>query len=478
MFIASLLGNLHPAIVHLPIGILLLAGLLEWMMIFRRFRSHAPLIPLITAIGALAAILACITGLTLEATGDYNGEAVDRHKWAGLSTALIASVYFVVRRKGGHFERYPNRARWGSLLMLASVTITGHWGGDLTHGSGFLWKGVISVGSNVTGDASAEFRPVADVMQARAWPDLVSQVMQAKCVSCHGPSKQKGGLRLDDPEHILKGGKNGRVISPGYADQSEIFKRIMLPPEDEYHMPPEDKPQLSSQDRILIEWWIANGADLKRKVSEIGIDDSTLAVLKSYEAGQQGVAQVESAPIIPVDPVAKADPAVIESIRNQGVVILPVDPSNGYLTANFVNAQRPSDSLLKLLEPLADQLIWLKLSGSDLTDAGCETIARLKRLTRLHIDHTRITDAGLKSLLSLDQLQKLNLSGDSVSVQGLKQLVVLKALRSLNLWQTRVGQAELADLIRSLPSVRIDTGGYQLPFLPSDTMIVKDTRKK
>lgn len=474
---ASLIGNLHPAIVHLPIGILLLAGLLEWMMIFRRFRSGAPLIPLITAIGALAAILACITGLTLESSGDYDGDMVDRHKWAGLTTALIACIYFVVRRKGGLIGRYPNRARWGSLLMLASVTITGHWGGDLTHGSGFLWKGVTGGGRTDT-EGVSEFRPVADVMQAKAWPELVSQVMQAKCVSCHGPAKQKGGLRLDDPEYILKGGKNGRVISPGAVDQSEIFKRIMLPPDDEFHMPPEEKPQLSRQDRILIEWWISNGADFKRTVAEIGIDDSTLAVLKSYESSQGADKRVVSEPVIPVDPVSTADPAVLESIRKQGVVILPIDPSSGYLMVNFVNTQRQTDSLLKLLEPLSEQILWLKLSSSDLTDAGCETIAGFKRLTRLQIDHTRITDAGLKPLMSLEKLQKLNLAGDSVTLSGLRQLKAMKALSSLNLWQTRVAYPDLADLARSMPSVRIDTGGYQLPFLPSDTMIVKDTRKK
>ena len=68
-----------------------------------------------------------------------------------------------------------------------------------------------------SGNETPEFRPVADVLQARAYQDLVAQVITSKCVSCHGPSKQKGGLRLDEQTYILKGGKNGVVLS----DQSK-----------------------------------------------------------------------------------------------------------------------------------------------------------------------------------------------------------------------------------------------------------------
>jgi mono/diheme cytochrome c family protein len=433
---------------------------------------------LITAIGAISAILACITGLVLESSGDYDGDAVSRHKFAGLSTALIATLYYVIRRKGGLLGIYPVRARWGSLIMLASVTITGHLGGDLTHGSGFIWKGTSFAGMDAASTGISEFRPVADVLEARAYPDLVSQVMQTKCVSCHGPSKQKGGLRLDDQVHMLKGGKNGIVINPGIAGNSELFKRLMLPPEDEHHMPPKEKPQLSDQDRALIEWWISKGADFNKTVKEIGIDDSTLAILRVYQTGKSESAQHTYEQLVPEENVPNADPALLDKLRNQGVVILQIDPSKGYLMANLINVTRPVDSLLVEMEPLHNQLIWLKLSGSDLSDAGCNPISRFNRLTRLQIDDTRITDNGLTAISTLDKLEKLNLAGDSITIKGLQQLKGMSSLKSLNIWKINNGNINMSEVFTILPSVKIDTGGYTLPFLSSDTMIVKDTRKK
>lgn len=478
MILASLIGNLHPAIVHLPIGILVLAGLLEWMMIFRRFRAGAPLIPIITAIGAVTAILACITGLSLEASGDYDGDAIDRHKWAGIVTALIASLYYAIRRKGGLVGMYPARARWGSLIMLASVTVTGHWGGDLTHGSGFLWKGFEMAGADSERKDAAGFRPVADVLEARAYPDLVAQVMQAKCISCHGAAKQKGGLRLDDPASILKGGKNGIVLTSGALDKSELFKRLMLPSEDEYHMPPKEKPQLSVQDRKLIEWWIASGADFNKTVKEIGIDDSTLASLRIYQDGEGSTAQHTYEQVVPEEKVPDADPVLLENLRTQGVVILQIDPSNGYLMVNLLNASRPADSLLLNMKPLAQQLLWLKLSGSNLSDAGCNAISEFKNLTRLQLDRTQITDVGLQKLTSLNKLEKLNLAGDSITLAGLEPLKKMASLKTLNLWNTAIRGSEWPAALNLLPSVKVDTGGYSLAFLPSDTAIVMDTRKK
>jgi uncharacterized membrane protein/mono/diheme cytochrome c family protein len=477
MFNASLIGNLHPAIVHLPIGILVLAGLLEWLMLFRRFRSGAPLIPLITAIGALTAILACITGLLLESSGEYDGDAVTRHKWSGLITALIASTYFVARRKGGLLGMFPNRARLGSLVMLASVTITGHWGGDLTHGSGFLWKGMYPTGKDGSESDGSTFRPVADVLQAKAYQDLVGQVMTTKCVSCHGPSKQKGGLRLDDQSQILKGGKNGIVITPGFAANSELLKRLLLPPEDEHHMPPKEKPQLSLQDRTLIEWWISKGADFNKTVKEIGIDDSTLSILRIYQ-GEQITASHTYEPLVPEENVPDADPALLEKLRTQGVVILPIDPAKGYLMANLINVSRPVDSILIDMQPLSDQLIWLKLSGSDLTDTGCKQISGFRRLIRLQVDQTRITDAGLAEFSKLISLERLNLAGDSITFQGLVHLKAMKSLSTLNIWNTRISNEDMPEVFSLLSSAKIDTGGYKLPFLDTDTMIMKDTRKK
>src|SRR5438046_2859818 len=48
----------------------------------------------------------------------------------------------------------------------------------------------------------------------------VRPLLVDNCFSCHGEKKQKGGLRLDSPQALLKGGKNGAVIVPGKPGES------------------------------------------------------------------------------------------------------------------------------------------------------------------------------------------------------------------------------------------------------------------
>src|SRR5271154_4369842 len=48
----------------------------------------------------------------------------------------------------------------------------------------------------------------------------VRPLLAEKCYSCHGDKKQKGGLRLDSIEAILKGGESGPAVVPGKPDDS------------------------------------------------------------------------------------------------------------------------------------------------------------------------------------------------------------------------------------------------------------------
>ena len=92
--------------------------------------------------------------------------------------------------------------------------------------------------------------------------------MRARECYCHSSSKQKGDLRLDKEEFIMRGGKNGLVIKDGPVDSSSLYKRLILPLEDEDHMPPNEKPQLSSSEIALIQYWIEDHADFTKPVSE------------------------------------------------------------------------------------------------------------------------------------------------------------------------------------------------------------------
>lgn len=77
------------------------------------------------------------------------------------------------------------------------------------------------------------------------------------CVECHGPEKQKGGLRLDGREGWRIGGDSGPALKPGRLEESRIIHAIRYGDAD-FQMPPKKK--LSPREIETLETWVAMGA--------------------------------------------------------------------------------------------------------------------------------------------------------------------------------------------------------------------------
>ena len=107
-------------------------------------------------------------------------------------------------------------------------------------------------------------KPAADTVYGA----LIHPVLEAKCTGCHGAEKQKGKLAVHTLEALLKGGKSGDTVVAKKAADSSLVKRISLPKEDDDHMPPEDKEQLTEKEIALLKWWIDAGADGAVKLSD------------------------------------------------------------------------------------------------------------------------------------------------------------------------------------------------------------------
>ena len=67
----------------------------------------------------------------------------------------------------------------------------------------------------------------------------IRPLIVAKCQSCHGEQKAKGGLRLTDRESLLRGGESGPAVVPGAADESLLIRAVRYL--DEPKMPPKQK---------------------------------------------------------------------------------------------------------------------------------------------------------------------------------------------------------------------------------------------
>ncbi len=463
MNFSELIGRFHPLLVHLPIGILLIAALFQLLALKPKYASMHAAISIALFWGMISAIVSCISGYFLSLSGDYDDELVDTHTWFAIATASISIIAYF-------FNRWENEfAKWVILLMVPLIIVTGHLGGSLTHGSDYLTKGF----SKKEDSTEKEIKPIADVQEANVYADIVQPIFESKCYGCHNKSKKKGKLRLDEPEFILKGGKDGKVIKPGNADESDMMKRLLLPRNEEDHMPPKEKPQLKDNEIALIHWWIATGAKFDKKTKELEQSEKIKPILLSL---QKEVKKIP--PDVPLAMVEKADEKDLQKLKQRGIVVLPVAQNSNYLTANFITVDSITFNDISLLLSIKKQLVWVNLSGKKISDTLLDPIAQLVNLTRLQLDNTLITDKGFTTLRSLINLQYLKLVGTKVTGNGIMQLKGLTKLQAIYIYKTFISSSDWSMLKNNFPKVTLDTGGYQVPFLETDTMVVKPPVKK
>ena len=86
----------------------------------------------------------------------------------------------------------------------------------------------------------------------------IQPLLAARCVSCHGPDMQEGGLRLDIRRRAIIGGDTGPAITANSAESSELIARITST--DETKRMPQSDDKLSNTEIALLTHWIEAGA--------------------------------------------------------------------------------------------------------------------------------------------------------------------------------------------------------------------------
>ena len=271
-------------------------------------------------------------------------------------------------------------------------------------------------------------------------------IFRDACVECHGPEKQKGKLRLDSREALLKGGEDGKTVVLGNPDRSDIIRRIALPEDDDDVMPPKGKaPHLTPPQIGRMKMWIAAGAKWQAGVV--------------VAPGPARRTAGKSTRLETVGPVPSAgELQAIAALEKFGIKVRPVAAGVNWRRANFRGAGDSFSSDAFALLGKITTLTELNLGGVRLMDEDLASIATLKNLEALHLDHTPITDAALAHVGALESLVSLNLFGTAITDAGLQRLAGLRNLRSLFLAETNVTAERVARLQKDLPNAQIDTG--------------------
>src|SRR3954470_7783355 len=83
--------------------------------------------------------------------------------------------------------------------------------------------------------------PPASKKTGLTYTNDVRSILQSSCFQCHGEQRQRGGLRLDNLESLLKGAKEGKVVVAGDSQKSPLIIAVAQI-DQETAMPPKRGP--------------------------------------------------------------------------------------------------------------------------------------------------------------------------------------------------------------------------------------------
>jgi mono/diheme cytochrome c family protein len=147
--------------------------------------------------------------------------------------------------------------------MMRSIRGTWTWG--------LAAAAAIAAGTAVTANAADAPNPEG----VKLFEAKIRPILAQSCVGCHGPDKQKGSLRLDTQENMLKGGKDEnekviKVVEPGNPDKSMIIEAVEYKNEDLQMPPPKKKESRKLSDEQIkdLREWVKLGAPYGEKPVE------------------------------------------------------------------------------------------------------------------------------------------------------------------------------------------------------------------
>lgn len=280
--------------VHFPIALLAVGALIEAWRLARGKRVISSTTVTCLVLGALAAVVAAGMGWVLA--GDDTGNTLWWHRWMGIATAavsLVVAMMVLVTR--GKQESRQFIVGLGTIACAVMVGITGHFGGEMTHGENYLTEFLLpqaeqneaavakssekesgdeasstetvaasdgDAGATAVTSLIAATQPVTPVAAAQKvdFEKQIKPILQATCYDCHGADEARGNLRLDSPEAILRGGKAGPSVIAHDSEKSQLIRRV-LGLDGKKRMPKGDDPLPAGQ-IALLKAWVDQGAPM------------------------------------------------------------------------------------------------------------------------------------------------------------------------------------------------------------------------
>jgi uncharacterized membrane protein len=435
-------GRMHPMLLHLPIGLLILAAVL-W--VFRKeFEGNGfnKLFGFVLSFTALTAALTALMGFFLSREEGYTADLLNWHKYTGIGLSFLTYGLVLLHQRNVNSKVVFNAFLAFSGIILA---VTGHFGASLTHGENYLFP--------VKEDVPLTITDETPVFEAAVQP-----IFKAKCFQCHNEQKTKGELLMTTVAGLLKGGKNGPIWVAGDALNSHIIQRANLPLDDKKHMPPKGKAQLTPQEIGLLTAWVQSGADVKKPIKALAANDPLKKLIEAQISNSQNYNRAGGPVKITNYDFDAASESTLEKLNNPFRVVFPLAHNSPALQADFFVRQAYKSEQLGELSGIKKQLVVLNLSNMPIKDEDLSTIAQFEQLEKLNLNNSDITGKTLSKLQTLTKLKSVSLSGTKVTKASLQSLGKMPNLTEVFIWNTPILEKELADLKKQYPQINFELG--------------------
>ncbi|MCC5928703.1 MAG: cytochrome C [Cyclobacteriaceae bacterium] len=431
------LGRMHPLILHFPIAFLILVLILDYLRHHPSFAGQeffSIILRYLFLIAVLLSSLSALTGLFLSLEDGYASEALFLHKWSALILVFLSIIVYYVRSKVWYSKKI---AASSAAVVIVVLIIAGHLGSTLTHGENFILEPL-----------TRNKNTFISLDEALVFDHAVLTVFEKKCISCHNVNKSKGELVLNRKERLLKGGASGALFVPGDPENSLLIQRIHLPIDDDEHMPPKGKTQLTDEEKTLIELWVARNASFEQRIVQLPDGDPLRQIATAYlSLNDKTTAQYD---------FPKADSKLLASLRNENRVIQALYKNSPALDVVFFNGKDFVPSDVEDLLVVKRQVVSLNLNHMPVEDDVSRIISQFENLEKLNLGFTRISGNFLESLGSLKKLKHISLSGTHADYTNVRNFIHdHSSLRSVALWNSNLSDEEISKLKAEYSGIQI-----------------------
>ncbi len=426
-------------LVHFPIGFLILAILIEIYCSIFKIRVNKSIINFTWFIAFFSSILTTTLGLLIAETGHYIDENLFMHKVFGLSLTTVSFVSWFFRLSFFSNLFSSSFKTLSNTIIVVLLTLTGHYGGNLTHGETYL---VDYAPENIKELVVKKNKHVElEIDSVEIYNDLIQPIFNQKCVSCHNKEIFRGNLNMDSYSNLLKGGSSGNPINKSDPRKSLLIKRITMPTSDLKYMPPDGEPVSFDEIKTLI-WWINNLDKSNDNLASLKVEDDIKESLEMlYSINFKEKQWFEK--II----VEKLDESLIQGIDNTIFQIKYVSDDKKFLSVKYLKKNVSLGDIEKL-EKIRGNITYFTAKSSNLSNDMIKSISNFENLVKLEIQDNNINDESIEILQSLNNLEILNIHKTKITSKAIDALKKFKNLKRAYVWGTSISKSEIDNFNR------------------------------